>query len=112
VIRIITAVVLVLAAVPLTAGAKPEYTATCNANTHDLTLAWPGGTDITETRATLEWASGSDESVSLALPKQGGLHTYTWTNVGSQSGVLSGVAVQFVRNNNFLPSPVRASCSP
>jgi hypothetical protein len=112
VIRILTAAVLVVAAVPFTAGAKPDYTAMCNTNTHDLTATWPGGTDVTETRATLEWADGSDETLSLALPKQGGLHTYTWTNVGSQSGPLAGVVVQFVRNSGFLPSPARASCSP
>jgi hypothetical protein len=110
VIRAITAALVLAALVPFAAGAKPEYTATCNRNTHDLTLTWTGGTDATA-RATLEWADGTDEIVTLELPKQGGLRTNTWTNLGSQSGPLAGVAVQFVRNNGFLPSPVRASCS-
>ncbi len=107
-IRTVTAAVLVLAAgalVPFAAGAKPEYTATCNANTHDVTLTWPGGTDIKATAALLDWANGSEEAVSLGLPKQGGMHTYTWLNLGSQTGSLSGVEVQFLRNSSFFPSP-------
>jgi hypothetical protein len=112
VIRTITAAVLVLGAlVPVAAGGKPEYTAACNANTHDLTVTWTGGTDVTATRALLNWADGSDETVSLGLPKQGGQRTYTWTNLGSQSGPLAGVEVQFVRNSNSLPASLRVSCS-
>jgi len=50
--------------------------------------------------------------VSLALPKQGGLHTYTWHNLGTQTGSLAGVEVQFGRNNGFFPPVVGVFCSP
>jgi len=113
VIRTVTAAVLVLAAgvlVPIASGGKADYTVVCSA-TRDVTLTWPGGTDIAGTRALLDWSDGSEESVNLALPKKGGLHTYTWHNVGSQTGPLLGVEVQFVRNNSFFPPPVRAFCS-
>ena len=97
-----TAAVLVLVAcalVPVAAGGKSEYTATCNATTHGLTVTWTGGTDLTATTAVLEWADLSDQRVSLGLPKQGGLRTYTWDNLGSNSGPLVAVAVTFYRNN-------------
>ena len=112
-IRTVSAALVLAAGVLVSsaAGAKPEYTVACNANTHDLTLTWPGGTDITGTRALLDWPNGFEESVNLALPKQGGLHTYTWHNLGTQTGPLLGVEVQFVRNNSFFPPPVRAFCS-
>jgi hypothetical protein len=115
VIRTVTAAVLVLAAgvlVPIASGGKADYTVACNANTHDVTLTWPGGTDITGTTALLDWSNGSEEPVNLALPKTGGLHTYTWHNVGTQTGQLLGVEVQFVRNNSFFPPPVPAFCTP
>ena len=111
-IRFITAAILVLAAgaqVPV-AGAKPEYSATCK-TTHDLTLTWTGGTDVTATTAVLEWADLSDERVSLTLPKQGGVRTQTWTNLGSNSGPLVGVEVTF-RRNNLSSETLRVSCSP
>ena len=113
-IRIVTAAALVLAAgalVPL-AAAKPEYTASCSASTHDVTLTWPGGTDVTATTARLIWANAPEQPVSLALPKQGGVHTYTWHNVGTQTGSLTGVEVQFGRNNGFFPPVVGVFCSP
>ena len=114
-IRTVTAAVLVLAAgvlVPIASGGKADYTVACNANTHDVTLTWPGGTDIAGTRALLDWSNGSEEPVNLALPKKGGLHTYTWHNVGTQTGQLLGVEVQFVRNNSFFPPAVPAFCTP
>ncbi len=113
-IRTVTVAALVLAAgtlVPLAAGAKPEYTAACNANTRDVTLTWPGGTDVTATTARLDWPNGSDEAVNLGLPKEGGLHTYTWRNLGNQTGPLTGVEVQFRRNNGFYPPFVGVVCS-
>lgn len=113
-IRTVTAAVLVLAVgvlVPIAAGGKPEYTAACTAATHDVTLAWPGGTDVTGTTARLIWSNAPEELVSLALPKQGSLHTYTWSNLGPQTGPLLGVEVQFVRNNSFFPAPVGVFCS-
>jgi hypothetical protein len=108
-----TAAVLVLVAcalVPVAAGAKPDYTATCNANTHDLTLTWTGGTDVTATTALLEWANGAEETVNLVLP-HGGQRTYTFTSLGTQSGPLAGVEVQFSRHNSSLPDLLRVSCS-
>ena len=114
-IRTISAAVLVLVAgaalVPLAATAKPEYTATCNPTTHSLTVTWTGGTDLTATTAVLEWADLSDQRVSLGLPKQGGLRTYTWTNLGSNSGPLVAVAVTFYRNN-LNGESLTVTCSP
>lgn len=113
-IRIVTAAALVLAAGALVpfAAAKPEYTAACSASTHDVTLTWPGGTDVTATTARLIWPNAPEEPVSLALPKQGGLRTYTWHNLGAQTGPLTGVEVQFLRNNSFFPEPVGVFCLP
>ncbi len=109
----ITAAVLVLVAcalVPVAAGGKSEYTATCNANTSDLTLTWTGGTDVTATTALLEWANGVEETVNPVLPN-GGQRTYTFTGLGTQSGPLAGVEVQFRRHNSSLPDLLRVSCS-
>jgi hypothetical protein len=116
VIRTITAATLVLAAgalalIPFAAGAKPEYTASCSASTHDVTLSWPGGTDVTATTGQLVWPNAPDEAVNLALPKQGGLKTYTWHHLGSQTGPLTGVEVQFGRNNSFFPPPLGVFCT-
>jgi hypothetical protein len=114
VIRTVAAAVLVLAVgvlAPTAAGGKTEYTAACSATSHDVTLAWPGGTDVTGTTARLIWPDGSEEPVNLALPKQGGLHTYTWHNLGTETGPLLGVEVQFVRNNSFFPPSVGVFCS-
>jgi hypothetical protein len=113
VIRTVTAALVLAAGVLVSsaAGGKPEYTVACSANTHDLTVTWPGGTDIAGTTALLDWPNGSEESVNLALPKQGGVRTYTWHNVGTQTGPLLGVEVQFVRNKGFFPPPVRAFCT-
>jgi len=114
VIRIVTAAVLVLVAgvlVPVAAGGKSDYTAACSASTHDVTLTWPGGTDLTGTTARLVWPDGSEEPANLALPKQGGLHTYTWRNLGNKTGPLLGVEVQFVRNNSFFPPPKNVFCT-
>jgi hypothetical protein len=114
VIRTVTAAALVLAAgtlVPFAAGAKPEYTAACSANARDVTLTWAGGTDISATTAQLIWPNAPEEPANLALPKQGGLHTYTWHNLGTQTGPLKGVEVQFRRNNSFYPPPVGVFCS-
>ena len=113
-IRTVTAAALVLAAgvlVPFAAGAKPEYTAACSASTHDVTLTWPGGTDVTATTGRLIWPDEPEEPVNLALPKQGGLRTYTWHNLGSQTGPLAGVEVQFLRNRSFFPPVVAVLCS-
>jgi hypothetical protein len=115
VIRTITAAVLVLAVgvfVPFAAGGKPEYTASCSATTHDVTLTWPGGTDVTATTGRLVWPNAPDETANFALPRQGGLRTYTWHNLGNKSGPLTGVEVQFGRNNSFFPPPVNVFCLP
>lgn len=111
-IRIATAAALVAvgALVPLSAAAKPEYTVTCSANAHDVTLSWPGGTDLSATTARLLWPDGSEEPVTLVLPKQGGVHTYTWHDIGTQTGPLLGVEVQFLRNNNYFPPPLGVFC--
>jgi hypothetical protein len=115
VIRIVSATVLALAAgvlVPFAAGGKPEYTASCSAATHDVTLAWPGGTDVTATTGRLIWTNAPDEPVSLALPKQGGVSTFTWHNLGMRTGPLLGVEVQFLRKNSYSPPLVGVFCGP
>jgi len=115
VIRTVTAAVLAVAAsalFPYAAGAKPAYTGTCDSVTHDVTLVWPGGTDITETRGTLIWENDVEESVSFVLPKKGGVQTYTWHNVGTHTGRLVGVEVQFLRKSSYFPPIVPVTCTP
>jgi hypothetical protein len=116
VIRIATAAVLAVAAsallLPYAAGAKPAYTATCDSVTHDVTLTWPGGTDITETKGTLIWPNDVEESVSYALPKKGGVQTNTWHYLGTHTGQLVGVEVQFLRKSSYFPPPVGVMCTP
>ena len=115
-IRTVTAAVLAVAAsallLPYAAGAKPAYTATCDSVTHDVTLAWPGGTDITETTGTLIWPNNVEESVSYALPKKGGVQTYTWHYLGTHTGPLVGVEVQFLRKSSYFPPLVGVMCTP
>ena len=115
VIRTVTAAVLAVAAsalFPFAAGAKPAYTGTCDSVTHDVTLAWPGGTDITATTGTLIFPNDVEESVSFALPKKGGMQTYTWHNVGTHTGQLVAVEVQFLRNSSYFPPRVPVFCTP
>jgi hypothetical protein len=116
VIRTVTAAVLAVAAsalCPFAAGAKPAYTATCDSATRDVTLSWPGGTDVTATRGMLVWAGDVDEPMSFALPKKGGgVQTYTWHYSGAQTGRLVGVEVQFLRKSSYFPPMVSASCTP
>jgi hypothetical protein len=113
VIRTATAAVFAVAAsalFPYAAGAKPTYSVTCSSSTRDVTLAWPGGTDVTATTGTLIWPNDVEEPVSFALPKKGGVQTYTWHYVGTHTGPLVGVQVQFLRNNSYFPPPVGAMC--
>jgi hypothetical protein len=113
VIRTITAVALVLAAgalVPLASGAKPGYTVACGANSHSVTLDWPGGTDVTSTTARLVWPNGAEEFVNVALPKRGTRHTYTWASLGSGTGPLWGVEARFYRNNGSFAADATTVC--
>jgi len=115
VIRTVTAAVLAVAAsalFPYAAGAKPAYTATCDSVTHDVTLAWPGGTDMTATTGHLVWPNDVEESVSLALPKKGGVQTYTWHYLGTHTGSLVGVEVQFLRKSSYFPPLIGVMCTP
>src|SRR5262245_1350710 len=63
----------------------------------------------TRQRPCLRWRTR--RTANLALPKQGGLHTYTWRNLGNKTGPLLGVEVQFVRNNSFFPPPKNVFCT-
>ena len=113
-IRIVTAAALAVVAsalLPYAAGAKPAYTVTCNSSTRDVTLAWPGGTDVTATTGTLIWPDDVAEPMSFALPKQGGVQTYTWHYTGTHVGPLVGVEVQFLRKSSYFPPPIGVLCS-
>ena len=115
-IRTVTAAVLAVAAsalFPFAAGAKPAYTATCDSATRDVTLSWPGGTDVTATTGTLVWPNDVEETMSFALPKKGGgVQTYTWHYSGTQTGPLVGVEVQFLRKSSYFPPMVSVMCTP
>ena len=113
-IRTVTAAVLAAAAsalLPYAAGAKPAYTVTCSSSTRDVTLAWPGGTDVTATTGTLIWPNDVEEPMSFALPTKGGVHAYTWHYPGTHTGPLVGVEVQFLRKSSYFPPPIGVLCS-